>query len=118
MCVGVQEVIGVEMESLVEDAQNASVSVIAAEAFAKLAAGMGGPEAAQSLQRSTWISPAPSSVKLRLFCLPYAGGISENVYSRCGKNVLRPWPARLEIRMQLNSRWVLHLCIAVLSLLN
>ena len=32
--------------------------------------------------QSQWISPAPVSVKMRLFCLPYAGGISENVFSR------------------------------------
>ena len=29
-----------------------------------------------------WVSPAPVSVKMRLFCLPYAGGVSENVYAR------------------------------------
>lgn len=29
-----------------------------------------------------WISPAPFSVKMRLFCLPYAAGISENVFAK------------------------------------
>ena len=29
-----------------------------------------------------WISPAPISVKMRLFCIPYAGGVSENVFAR------------------------------------
>ena len=78
---GVQEELGLEVASLVEDPQSASVRVIAAEAFAKLATGVAGPAAAAEM-RSVWISPAPVTVKLRLFCLPYAGGISENVYSR------------------------------------
>ena len=29
-----------------------------------------------------WVSPAPVSIKMRLFCLPYAGGVSENVFAR------------------------------------
>jgi hypothetical protein len=29
-----------------------------------------------------WVSPAPVSVKVRIFCLPYAGGVSENVFAR------------------------------------
>lgn len=76
-----QEELGLELASLIEDPQNTSVRVIAAEAFAKLASGAAGPAAAAET-RSVWISPAPVTVKLRLFCLPYAGGISENVYSR------------------------------------
>ena len=31
---------------------------------------------------SMWIAPSPISVKMRLFCFPYAGGISENVFAR------------------------------------
>lgn len=31
---------------------------------------------------SIWVSRSPVTVKLRLFCLPYAGGVSENVFSR------------------------------------
>ena len=56
--------------------------MIAAEAYVNLAsdcAGMEIPAATGSL----WISPSPVTVKLRLFCLPYAGGVSENVYARC-----------------------------------
>lgn len=77
-----QDKLGVELDSIMEDAQNASVRVIAAEAHAKLAGGAAGPRAAEDMERSMWISPAPATVKMRLFCLPYAGGISENVYSR------------------------------------
>ena len=34
---------------------------------------------------SSWIAPAPSTVRLRLFCLPYAGGVSESVFGRWGQ---------------------------------
>lgn len=73
-----------EMTALVEDPEHASVRHIVEEA---MAAGGGGSVAARAPagQRSVmspWISPAPITVKLRLFCLPYAGGISENVYAR------------------------------------
>lgn len=32
--------------------------------------------------RPLWVSPAPFSIKMRVFCLPYAGGVSENVFGR------------------------------------
>ena len=35
-----------------------------------------------ALAALAWISPAPFAVKMRLFCLPYAGGVSENVFAR------------------------------------
>eukprot|EP00887_Chlorella_sp_A99_P003340 scaffold26.g3340.t1 len=38
--------------------------------------------AEQQEEQSLWIAPAPVSVKMRLFCLPYAGGVSENVFGR------------------------------------
>ena len=70
-----------ELHALVEDPQNASVRILAAEAFA-----MGSTEAAGMVASadpgSVWVSPAPVRVKMRLFCLPYAGGVSENVYGR------------------------------------
>ncbi len=78
-----QEKLGLELASLIDDPQNASVRVIAAEAFAKLASGEAGPQAAAETMGSQWISPAPVTIKMRLFCLPYAGGVSENVYARC-----------------------------------
>lgn len=31
---------------------------------------------------SLWISPSPFTVKMRVFCIPYAGGVSENVFAR------------------------------------
>ncbi len=36
----------------------------------------------QAVAGPLWVSPAPVSVKMRLFCLPYAGGVSENVFAR------------------------------------
>ena len=78
-----------ELTLLIEDPANASIASLAAEAAAKLAAGRTGAAAQSGAstadeQRSLWISPCPVSVKMRLFCLPYAGGISENVFARCG----------------------------------
>ena len=82
-----QELVGVELPCLIEDPQNASVRIIAVEAIAKLAAGEGGRavsgKEALSDVYSSWISPSPVSIKMRLFCLPYAGGVSENVFGRC-----------------------------------
>ena len=56
--------------------------VIAAEAHATLARAPVGGTAPPSEPWSTWIAPSPVSVRMRLFCLPYAGGVSENVFAR------------------------------------
>lgn len=75
-----------EATSLIEDPEHASVQQIVAEAMAAgggSSGGVGGHSVtAPGQAQSPWISPAPISIKLRLFCLPYAGGISENVYGR------------------------------------
>ncbi len=116
------EILGVELTSLIEDPQGATVAAITREAAALLAStvsldqpslkGLLQPPPAKqvhlhqqppldhevhvdtfstmsnaSLQRNKghvmpWISPAPVSVKMRLFCIPYAGGVSENVFAR------------------------------------
>jgi hypothetical protein len=82
---------GLELTALVEDPGNASVRRLAQEARAKLAAGEGGSgSAAAAQERSLWISPTPVSVKMRLFCLPYAGGVSENVFARCNAFIANP----------------------------
>ena len=101
----VQAATGVELLSLIEDPQGATLRQITREATAalqqqQLAAGPGpapgaaapapaGGQAAAVVRRAPrqlvgplWVSPAPVSVKMRLFCLPYAGGVSENVYAR------------------------------------
>lgn len=72
---------------MIEDSGNTTVSKIAAEAHARLAA-----NEAQSAVSNTavnlgkepqsWIARAPITIKMRLFCLPYAGGVSENIFGR------------------------------------
>lgn len=89
-----QEITGLEVTSLIEDPEHASVRQIVDEVLSSQQPGGGGADASAAAAGSSavqaqhvaspWISPAPVTVKMRLFCLPYAGGISENVYSRCG----------------------------------
>lgn len=108
------ESLGVELTSLTDDPQGATISSIVEEAVALLAQTVNEPSANangmpqqallhqeqsrvhnsvsvlgnQSLLDSNsghtmpWISPAPVTVKMRLFCIPYAGGVSENVFGR------------------------------------
>ena len=75
------------MECMVEQPAAATVQRIVAEVAAAAAGTQAHPagsaSAAQAAPGSLWISPAPSLVKMRLFCLPYAGGVSENVFARC-----------------------------------
>ena len=92
MCVLCQERLGVQLATLVEDPEGATVLRLAREAHAALrdrrhgsgtAAGSGAGPGRQAA-RSAWVAPAPASVRMRLFCLPYAGGVSENVFARRG----------------------------------
>ena len=78
-----QERLGVELTTLIEDPSGATAAVLAAEAHAKMAAGNAGRQMQPAAMQSTWISACPVTVKMRLFCLPYAGGVSENVFGRC-----------------------------------
>lgn len=80
-----QERLGLELTSLVEDPSGVTVQQLAAEACARLQAGQEHPAVqSREAEGSKWIVPCPVNVKLRLFCLPYAGGVSENVFGRCG----------------------------------
>jgi hypothetical protein len=79
----------VEVNCLVEDASNATAERIAKEAHSQLSrlspAQAGALAVAAGGGRgggASWIARAPISIKLRLFCLPYAGGVSENVFGR------------------------------------
>ncbi len=83
-----QDRLGVALTVLIEDPEGATIQRLVAEAVQASAAarGSGGARsmvAASSGRGSLWIAPCPVSVKLRLFCLPYAGGVSENVFARC-----------------------------------
>lgn len=96
-----------ELMVLIEDPQAATLGYIIAEVAAKAptmarkAEPKGGSRAvhveayasrqatsyvsmqtAAALAGPQWISPAPVAIKMRLFCLPYAGGVSENVFGR------------------------------------
>jgi acyl transferase domain-containing protein/surfactin synthase thioesterase subunit/acyl carrier protein/NAD(P)-dependent dehydrogenase (short-subunit alcohol dehydrogenase family) len=95
-----QEAYGVELATMAEDPQGATVDSIVSEIRLALSdksiLGNRGasdesavtkiPEIHQSsvskVHKNTWIAPAPTMVKLRLFCLPWAGGVSENLFAR------------------------------------
>ena len=81
----VQELTGLELSALIEDPEHASVEVIAAEALARSGSATRESRAAARAEPTwaRWVAPAPFTVKMRLFCLPYAGGVSENVFARC-----------------------------------
>ena len=81
-----QDRFNVEVTALVEHAAEATAFTLAKEVYHQLGAAER-PRPPASSQAGTaqtaWICPAPISVKMRLFCLPYAGGVSENVFGRC-----------------------------------
>ena len=100
----VQERLGLELACLAEDPAGATVAAVVREAQARLtsqpirtqpaaAAAHCLPAGASILQPRCWIAPAPAGVKLRLFCLPYAGGVSENVFARYAQTppLLQGW---------------------------
>lgn len=85
----VQAAFGSELPLLVEDPQSATIQ--------RLAQDLHRSSPGSSLQHgnavipqpsndaaatSVWVGRSPFSIKLRLFCLPYAGGVSENVFAR------------------------------------
>ena len=74
-----------EIMGLIEDPQGMTVRRILLEADVGGGAVVATSNAAavpEATRRPIWISPAPVAVKMRLFCLPYAGGVSENVFGR------------------------------------
>jgi hypothetical protein len=88
-----QDLLGVELMGLIDDPQAATIHQLANEAAALQ------PQHQDMLPQSTqsssatlrltgtsggpsWIAPAPVAIKMRIFCLPYAGGVSENIFSR------------------------------------
>ena len=94
-----QDRLGIEITSLVEGAASATAELIAREAHALLSQrtqGVAGAvQGASALQAAgSWVARAPIVVKLRLFCLPYAGGVSENVF---GRSVISWWCLRFDV---------------------
>ncbi len=75
-----------QLTLLLEDPEGATIRRLAAEAHALLGERPGDVGHAMGVdvraEHSAWIAPAPTSVRMRLFCLPYAGGVSENIFAR------------------------------------
>ena len=81
-----------EVATLADNPEGATIERIVAEVMAKApqqagqeaAAGTGALQSASAAatEAARWVAPAPSSIRMRLFCLPYAGGVSENVFGR------------------------------------
>ncbi len=80
-CHSVQDRLGVILTVLIEDPEGATITRLVAEAVSATG-GADGAARSSGSRGSLWISPSPVTVKLRLFCLPYAGGVSENVFAR------------------------------------
>lgn len=74
-----------DVSSLVEDPEGATIRGIAAQAHAQSAshAGVTSSDSLATVQEKVnWLVPVPVAVRMRLFCLPYAGGVSENVFAK------------------------------------
>jgi hypothetical protein len=59
---------------------------------------------------SPWIPAVPVSIKLRLYCLPYAGGVSENVFARCDQR-LKFSACRATSMKPIGCTWIFLACI-------
>ena len=80
----VQDLLGIQSLALVEDPQRATLNQLLQDAASAcsqdvLTALARVPDTATT---SPWVAKSPVTTKLRLFCLPYAGGVSENVFAR------------------------------------
>jgi aryl carrier-like protein len=83
----ISEKTGMDIMTLVEDPERATISAIVREVAALHNSNQKHNPSIHSSQRhdspaAVWISPAPVSIKMRVFCLPYAGGVSENIFAR------------------------------------
>ena len=78
-----QEHFDVELMSLIENPAQATLELLAEEVYKNLIAKSNSKNNYRiNEQMSIWISPTPVTIKMRIFCLPYAGGVSANVFSR------------------------------------
>ena len=77
-----QEVWAVEITNLIEDLAKATIKHLTMEIYVALKLHHSPNKIVTAKQRSEWISPTPISIKMRLFCLPYAGGVSENIFAK------------------------------------
>lgn len=77
-----QEIWAIELTILIDDPARATIKHLTTEIYAALNLHDSTQENVTAIQRSEWISPTPISIKMRLFCLPYAGGVSENIFAK------------------------------------
>ena len=79
-----QELLKIELVTLIEDPQRATLRQLVSDAKKASSRTPAVASASHTEQRSPsiWIAGSPVAIKLRLFCLPYAGGVSENVFAR------------------------------------
>ncbi len=68
--------------SLIDNPARATIELLSEEVHHTLIADTPTTIAQGNEQASLWISPTPITIKMRIFCLPYAGGVSANVFSR------------------------------------
>ena len=92
-----QDLTGLDL-GMIGDPDAASVHLLVQEAVKGHAGGVAFEDKKQQgggMNLSPWISPAPITIKMRLFCLPYAGGVSENVFGRyaneCPKTLMNKY---------------------------
>lgn len=81
-----QDRFGVEITALTGNASEASAQVLAKEICSMLSTqkpnALASSRTIEQKPQAQWICRAPITIKMRLFCLPYAGGVSENVFGR------------------------------------
>lgn len=79
-----QELLSIQVATLIEDPQKATLKQLVDEALsaAKEPAAGGTEGPVDQASTSVWIARSPISIKLRLYCLPYAGGVSGNVFAK------------------------------------
>ena len=77
-----QEIWAIELTILIDDPARATIKHLTTEIYVALNLHGSTQENVTAIQRSEWISPTPISIKMRLFCLPYAGGVSENIFAK------------------------------------
>lgn len=77
-----QETFNCTATSLIQQSESTTIQQLVSEIIASSKEMQNAPHVHDDITQSMWIAPSAVSVKMRLFCFPYAGGISENVFAR------------------------------------
>ena len=107
----VQDQFGVELVSLIENASEVTIEKLAHEVQRLLGSQPHQGEqhaVSQTRAMASFICHAPITVKMRLFCLPYAGGVSANVFGRYAGSIAIPFSSWLDPFLCHN--WILWHC--------